>query len=81
METKSKSKKTLDEHMLKLTELGYSVTFLRNLRIGDKFQTREDGVIYVLSHYVKSSKKFCYYRKDDINRYYYSFGDKLVILV
>lgn len=70
METKSQ--------LLQLAELGYNVTYLRNLRIGDQFQTREDGAIYVLSHFVKSSKKYCYFRKYDINRYYYSFGDKLV---
>lgn len=80
METK-KLKKSRDNEFLLLTELGYSVTYLRNLRIGDKFQTREDGAVYVLSHLVKSSKKYCYFRRDDINRYYYASGDKLVILV
>ena len=64
-----------------LSELGYNVSTLRWLNHGDLFQTREDGAVYVLSHYVKSSKKFCYFRRDDINRYYYASGDKLVILV
>lgn len=80
MNTK-KSKSFKDNELLELAELGYNVTSLRNLKQGDIFQTREDGVYYVRAHYVHSSKKFCYYRYDDINRYYYANGDKLVILV
>lgn len=79
METKTKKSKS--EYMLELSQLGYNVTSLRNLKHGDIFQTREDGVYYVRAHYVHSSKKYCYFRYDDINRYYYANGDKLVILV
>ena len=66
--------------LLRLIDLGYDVTFLRNLRFGDTFQTTDNGVWYILSHYVDSSAKFCYYRIGDTKtiRYYYDDGDKIV---
>lgn len=67
-----------------LLDMGYDVTFLRNLRIGDTFQTREDGAWYVLkniSSYDMFTKKYCYHRIDKFSsscRYYYAFGDLIV---
>lgn len=76
METKQKK-------LASLLDMGYDVTFLRNLRIGDTFQTRDDGVWYVLKSISDLfSEKYCYHRVDKFSssslRYYYAFGDLIV---
>ena len=79
METKN-AKTLKNNELQELSKLGYVVRPIRDLKLGEIFQLKVDGSLFVRDHYVPSSKKYCVSKYDDAMACRYLSGDKLVIV-